>query len=195
MNYLVHLYLSDPRPLCRLGNAMGDFVKGPLKHHDLPEQVLFGVRQHRAVDTLALGHPAVRRSKMRLNDRFGHTKGILVDIFYDHFLARNWGRWAHGTLSAFAREAYRLFDVYKNLMPPAFREVAKRMAAHNWLGAYRDPDTIKLVLERMAPRLKRETALADGGGELARCGREMEADCLAFLRDAAAELKRNGNNG
>lgn len=188
MNYLVHLYLSDPRPLCRLGNLMGDFVKGPLDRQAFPADLLVGLRQHRMVDSLALGHPAVRRSKALLDNRFGHTKGILVDIFYDHFLAKNWQCWASGTLAAFARQAYHLFGRYHALLPDAFRTVSKRMASRDWLTAYRDPEVVTLVLKKMASRLNRKTALAEGGAELARCGRAMESDCRLFLEDAKTAL-------
>ena len=188
MNYLVHLYLSDSDPLCRLGNLLGDFVKGRLERHDYPDRLLVGLRQHRSVDSLAMHHAAVRRSKERLDDRFGHTKGILVDIFYDHFLSSNWDAWAHGTLRAFAAEGYRLLEHYHHLLPEAFRPVARRMIRHDWLTAYREPKTIKIVLERMASRLSRPNRMAQGYFELARCGRTMEGDCRDFLTDARIML-------
>lgn len=192
MNYLVHFYLSDPVPLCRLGNLMGDFVKGRLDNRPLPAGLLHGVRQHRAVDRLALDHPAVRRSKGRLDDCFGHTKGILVDIFYDHLLARNWSRWGHGRLDDFAGDAYRLLQQHENLLTETFRPVARRMVRYDWLTAYRDAGTIKTVLERIAQRLRRPNLLAQGYTQLASCGNEMAADCLAFLVDAQGMLRRQG---
>jgi acyl carrier protein phosphodiesterase len=184
MNYLMHLYLSDADPLCRLGNLMGDFVKGRLTHYDYPEKIMLGLRQHRAVDSLAMQHPAVRRSKVRLDDRFGHTKGILIDIFYDHLLSRNWETWAHGTLRSFAMDTYNLLKRHRGLLPEAFRPVARRLIRHDWLTAYREPKTIKFVLERMATRLSRPNLLAQGHVELARCATTMAADCHEFMVDA-----------
>jgi len=188
MNYLVHLYLSDADPLCRLGNLMGDFVKGNLAQYDYPDKLLLGLRQHRAVDTLAMQDAAVRRSKVRLDDRFGHTKGILIDIFYDHLLSRNWENWAHGSLKAFAADGYNLLRRHRNLLPDAFRPVARRLIRYDWLTAYREPKTIRFVLERMAARLSRPNLLAQGHRELARCGRAMEADCRDFLAAARRML-------
>ena len=184
MNYLVHLYLSDPDPLCRLGNLMGDFVKGRLTQYDYPEKIMWGLRQHRAVDTLAMQHAAVRRSKVRLGNRFGHTKGILIDIFYDHLLSRNWQTWAHGTLRSFAAEGYKLLNLHRDQLPEAFRPVARRLVRYDWLTAYRKPKTIKFVLEKMAARLSRPNLMAQGYEEFARCAEAMAVDCHEFLVDA-----------
>ena len=195
MNYLVHLYLSDVDPLCRLGNLMGDFVKGPLAQYDYPEKLMLGLRQHRAVDTMAMQDPAVRRSRVRLDDRFGHTKGILIDIFYDHFLSRNWENWAHGSLRDFAGQGYDLLKRHRDHLPAAFRPVARRLIRYDWLTAYREPGTIRFVLERMAARLSRPNLLAQGYRELARCGRAMEADCLDFLAAARRMLDEGVSAG
>jgi acyl carrier protein phosphodiesterase len=185
VNYLVHLYLSDDDPLCRLGNLMGDFVKGPLGQYDYPHRLLEGVRQHRAVDTLAQVHTVVRRSRARLDDRFGHTKGILVDVFYDHFLSKNWEEWGLGSLKAFAEIGYGLLKSHRDILPDAFRPVARRMIRYDWLRAYRDPETIRFVLERIAGRLTRSNLLAQGHQELVRCGRGLESDCHDFLVSVA----------
>ncbi len=195
MNYLVHLYLSDADPLCRLGNLMGDFVKGRLDQYDYPDELLLGLRQHRAVDTLSMQDAAVRRSKVRLDDCFGHTKGILIDIFYDHFLSRNWENWAHGSLRAFAADGYKLLKRHRDLLPNAFRPVARRLIRYDWLTAYREPKTIQFVLERMATRLSRPNLLARGHQELTRCGRAMEADCRDFLAAARSMLDKGLSPG
>jgi acyl carrier protein phosphodiesterase len=188
MNYLVHLYLSDPAPLCRLGNLMGDFIKGPLAALTLPAELLRGLRQHRAVDRLAMSHPAVRASKARLDERFGHLKSILVDIFYDHLLAKNWAHWGTGTLAEYTTQAYRLLKIHDRWLPDPFRPVVKRIIEHDWLSAYQHSGTIKVVLEQMTARLSRPNLLAQGYGELLRCGTSMETDCRTFLHTVRATL-------
>ena len=196
MNYLVHLYLSDPDPLCRLGNLMGDFIKGRLENRRLPAGLLRGLRQHRTVDRLAIDHPAVRRSRDRLDNRFGHFRGILVDIFYDHLLARNWVLWGDGRLDDFAAGAYKLLQRHEALLDETFRPVARRMVRYDWLTAYRNPGTIKTVLGRMAKRLRRPNPLDQGHTQLVCCGVGMAAECLAFLKDAQGVLaqQRHGQD-
>jgi acyl carrier protein phosphodiesterase len=194
MNYLVHFYLSDPEPLCRLGNLMGDFVKGRLERHNLDPGLVRGLRQHRAVDRLSQVHEATRMSRARLDRRFRHLKGILVDIFYDHLLAKNWEDWAQGSLAGLADQAYRLLRNYRELLPERFRPMAQRMIAYDWLNAYRKPETIELVLARLAGRLKRPNLLAQGYLELSRCSRAMEPDCRRFLKAARAMLDKEANH-
>jgi acyl carrier protein phosphodiesterase len=188
MNYLVHLQLSDPQPLCRIGNLMGDFVKGRLQPEDWPPLVLKGLRQHRALDRLSQDHPAVQASKRKLDERFGLLKPILIDIFYDHLLAKNWPAWIGGDLESFAAETYRQLTEHQSLLVPGFHTVTKRMIEHNWLVSYRDPKVIHLVLKRIGQRLSRPNLLAEGHYELERCGREMEKDCRLFLAAAQRML-------
>jgi len=184
MNYLIHLYLSDPEPLCQIGNLMGDFVKGRLEERRWQPQLLRGLRQHRALDRYAHDHQAVLASKARLERRFGILKPVLVDIFYDHFLAKNWEQWATGSLAGYAAGVYCQLQRHEQLLVEAFRPVARRMRDDDWLTSYQDPDTIALVLERIGKRLKRKNMLAEGITELQRCGGELERDCHEFLQRA-----------
>lgn len=188
MNYLVHLYLSDPTPECRLGNLMGDFVKGRLENAWAPE-ILQGIRQHRRVDSLAHRSAVFRRSKARIDNRFGHCKGILVDMFYDHFLARNWSSYSTIPLEVFARDIYRLLETNREVLPPGLQQAAPGMIARNWLVSYRETQTIGRVLERISQRLSRPNPIADGLGELHRHYAGLEADCDLFLAEAKEFLQ------
>jgi acyl carrier protein phosphodiesterase len=188
LNYLVHLYLSDPTPECRLGNLMGDFVKGRLANAWAPE-ILRGIRQHRRVDAFAHRSPVFRRSKARIHDSFGHCKGVLVDVFYDHFLARNWIRHSAVPLERFARDIYRLLEANREILPPGLQKVAPLMIGHNWLVSYRDTQTIGRVLERISERLSRPNPIALGIGELHRHYAGLEADCELFLAEAREYLQ------
>ncbi len=188
MNYLVHLFLSDPDPLCRLGNLMGDFVKGPLENH-WPPAMARGLRQHRRIDAFAQLHPAFHRSKDRIDPAFGHCRGILVDVFYDHLLARHWDRHSGLPLKEFATDIYRSMEAHRTLLPPALQAVAPRMIAHDWLVSYREPVNVERALGRLAQRLSRPNALADGLPELLRNLPGLTEDCDAFLVDARAHLQ------
>ena len=187
MNYLVHLYLSDPDPDCLLGNLMGDFVKGPLAGQFTPG-ILRGLVQHRAVDSFAQGDAAFRRSKRRLDERFGHCKGVMIDVFYDHLLASNWEHFADGSLEAFAAHVYRLLEANGDRLPEGLRRVAPRLIAGNWLVSYREPEIIATVLARLAGRLSRPTPLGEGAGELAAHLAGLTVDCERFLSAARAHL-------
>ncbi len=188
MNYLVHLYLADPEPLCRLGNLAGDFVKGPLGG-SWPEPLRRGLRQHRQVDVFAQDNAAFRRSRERLDPVFGLCRGILVDVFYDHFLARNWQRHSQLPLADFAAGVYRDIESYLPLLPEGFQTVAPRMIGHDWLTSYRRPEAVGRALERLGQRLRRPRDLGAGLAEMLRHAPALETDCEEFLAAARNHLR------
>lgn len=185
MNYLCHLYLSDPAPESLVGSLLGDFVKGRLDATYSPAMTR-AIALHRRVDSFAHTHPAVRRSKARLDPSFRHYKPILVDIFYDHFLAGNWSRYSPLPLSDFARQVYRALRACHDILPERMQQVAERMIAHDWLTSYREVATIGTVLERMSLRLSRPNPVGSGVGELIGNYAALEADFEEFLPQAVA---------
>ena len=187
MNYLVHAFLSDPEPLCRLGNLAGDFVKGPLDDRWHPD-ILRGLRQHRRVDTFAQNHSAFRRSKRRIDPRFGHCRGILVDVFYDHLLALHWERYSPPSLPEFAAGIYRAIETHLPLLPTGFRAVTPRLIRHDWLVSYREPAAVERALARVAGRLRHPGPLAEGLAELTALRDALATDCQEFLAAAREHL-------
>lgn len=182
MNYLLHLYLSEAEPLARLGNLAGDFVKGPLVGR-YPPAFERGLLLHRRIDLFAHHNDACRRSRQRLDPGLGLLRGVLVDIYYDHFLARCWDDYANQPLADFAREVYAELHQYDLLLPEGLRRLAPRMSAADWLVSYRERRTVALVLERMAPRRPALARLADGSAEFARHEPQLLEDFHAFMAD------------
>ncbi|WP_305042411.1 acyl carrier protein phosphodiesterase [Geoalkalibacter sp.] len=190
MNYLVHLYLSDGSDGGLLGNLMGDFVKGALDE-SIPADIRAGLHQHRLIDAFAQGNAHFRRSKRRLPESFGHCKGVLVDVFYDHLLARDWERHHPRPLADFAAHVHALLEAHFDRLPPGLQEVAPRMIRHNWLVSYREIDVVGRVLERLAARLSRPTPLARGLSALLADYPQFAEDCRLFLLDAQTFLQKN----
>ncbi len=180
MNYLFHLLLSDASQEEMLGSLMGDFVKGHLEP-SLPPDILAGIRLHRAIDTFSHDHPIIGRSKRRLSPSIGHGRGILVDIFYDHFLARNWDAIHATPLAEYAEEVYEALRLRHGELPPGLQQVAPRMISNNWLVSYRELSTVKTVLHRIAQRLSRPLPLERGFDELRLHYAPLESDFNDFL--------------
>lgn len=189
MNYLAHALLAGPLATDRIGGVIGDFVKGPLQPRPvwLGAALADGVMLHRRIDSFSDTHPAFRRSRARVSEvrrRFG---GIMVDMFYDHFLAVHWQRFSAEPLLAFTTETYRLIGAHDAPLPDSFGPVFARMAAQDWLASYRDSASVALALDRMAQyRLRQPNPLAGAGEELLREYAGLEADFLAFFPDALA---------
>lgn len=183
MNHLLHLYLVDPHPGARLGALLGDYIKGPLDRR-LPAKVRHGIMHHRKLDSFAETATAFRRSKKRLNPELRHCRGILVDIAYDHFLAKNWESYHSQPLEEFAASMHHILQTNQSLLPLSLRNHLPRMLAVNWLVALRNLDHIEGVLQRLAARLSRPNLLANGKEELLRHRQGLETDFAAFMLEA-----------
>lgn len=187
MNYLIHLYLAEPTWESRLGALMGDFIKGPLGE-EFPKGLREGIRRHRLIDRFAQESEYFRRSKRRVHDSFGICKPILIDIFYDHFMARTWEDYSSLPLERFAAQIYGILEEHHAGLPQGLQEVAPRMIVNNWLVSYREIETVELVLERISRRLNRPNPLASGFAELTTHYRELEEDFRGFLPEAESFL-------
>lgn len=151
MNFLAHLYLSPPAPAPRIGNLLPDLVRGPMDPA-WDRDVLQGARNHRRVDAFTDTHPLFARSKQRVFAAHGRFSGIVVDMLYDHFLARDWTRYHPLPLRAFAGGVYRDLASHLHLMPEPMPGIVGVMARQDWLCAYADPAGLALTLERMSRR-------------------------------------------
>lgn len=189
MNYLAHALLAGDHPADRIGGVIGDFVKGPLDPlpAGLGPGLAAGVMLHRRIDSFADTHPAFLRSRGRVSAARRRVAGVMVDMFYDHFLARHWAQFSEQALGDFTADTYRMIAAHPEPLPPSFGPVFERMRAHDWLASYRDVAVVALALDRMAEfRLRRPNPLAGAGEELLATYAGLEADFLDFLPDARA---------
>lgn len=166
---------------------MGDFVKGPVPV-DLPAELSRYLQLHRRIDTYTLNSPAFQRSRRRLDPRFRYARGILVDVFYDHFLACSWSRYANRSLADFAQEVYRGLQSCFELLPTALQQQLPRMIEHDWLTSYQYPDVVQRVLQRLEERLQHRFPLSEGIVELNLLHCELEHDFAGFMQELTEEI-------
>ena len=186
MNWLAHLRLAPKAPLLRLGNLCGDFVRG-VDLGSLHPELQRGIAQHRAIDAFADAHRLVRRSRERLDAGFGRFSGVLIDVFYDHFLARDWQLHGDGgTLVEFAEVVHSLLETHAALLPWRLQQAAPWMRRQAWLVSYAGVDGIDAVLQRMANRVQRTTPLGQGAGQLRAHYDELGRDFAAFWPELTA---------
>ncbi|HKQ26052.1 MAG TPA: ACP phosphodiesterase [Burkholderiales bacterium] len=182
MNYLAHLYLSEPHEDAWLGSLMGDFVKGPLDDR-YGREITRGIAMHRKIDVFTDAHPVVLRSKSRMSAGRRRYAGIMVDVFYDHFLARHWQDFHDEPLAEFTGRVYRVLQRYHTVLPERLQRMAPMMMQWDWLGSYADIGSIYTALNRMGQRLKRENRLLNSADELVGNYAQLEADFREFLPD------------
>lgn len=177
MNFLAHAVLAGDDPALIVGGVIGDWIKGPLPGR-LPPDLARGVALHRAIDSHAEGNPAFQRSRNRVGGERRRYAGILVDIFYDHLLARDWLCHQPGALDAYCADVYRLIDGRLADLPEHAHHAMRLMAGENWLASYAELSGIADVLRRMSQRARQPNPLA--GGEQA-----FVADAAGFAEDFA----------
>lgn len=184
MNFLAHLHLSGDDPDILTGNMMGDFVKGRLEGR-FPPRVTLGLELHRRIDSFAGRHPAFHASRQRIDSRFGLYRGVLVDLFYDHFLAAHWHHYSAEPLAAFIARAEAVVRSRAMHLPERLERVVPAIFGE-WIPSYADPEGIGRVLRRMAARVRRPNPLADGAEELLRCYDGLRDDFSRFYPDLMA---------
>ena len=182
MNYLAHLYLSEPHEEAWLGSLMGDFVKGPLDGR-YGSEITRAIAMHRKIDVFTDAHPVVLQSKSRMSAERRRYAGIMVDMFYDHFLARHWQDFHDAPLAEFTSRVYRVLEPYHTILPERLQRMAPMMVQWDWLGSYADIGSIYTALNRIGQRLKRENRLMNSADELVGNYAQLEADFRAFLPD------------
>jgi acyl carrier protein phosphodiesterase len=145
------------------------------------------VELHRRIDSFADTHPAFRQSRARVSPERRRYSGIMIDLFYDHFLALHWESFSDEPLEGFAAGVYALMAAHEALLPQRLGRILPLMRSQDWLAGYRAPEAIATALDRMAVhRMTRPNRLAGSGIELEARYREFEQDFQAFLPDAAS---------
>jgi acyl carrier protein phosphodiesterase len=183
LNYLVHLYLAGNDPELQLGGLMGDFVKGPIPAK-YPEKIARGLHLHRRIDTLAQNSRYTRQSRQRLQQKFGHGRGIIVDIFYDHFLASSWTDYSTDSLENYSANIYKQLQDFHHILPEGLQQVAPRMIEHDWLCSYQHPWVVGKALHRIAQRLSRPLPLSEGTKDLIVHETSLRKDFKSFMNEA-----------
>lgn len=158
MNYLAHLYLADDSPESILGNLLGDFIKGQ-GTEGYCDEIRKGIRLHKNVDTYTDSHPIVRESKRLISPLNRRYAGILIDVFYDHFLAKNWLSYSSVSLQEFTVKVYDILQSYQAILPDSLKRGLPHIITRNLLMSYADISGISIALHRLSLRLKRENNL------------------------------------
>ncbi len=165
MNYLAHLYLSSESPQALVGAMLGDFVKGS-KKDSYPTDIRRGIELHRSIDTFTDAHEIVRESKRLFSTERRRFAGILLDIFFDHFLAKNWNEYHELELKDFTNQSYQNLQMQSEWLTPDLAKVVPMMSREDWLGNYQRIDWVEFTLIKLANRVRRGEMIATGIDEL-----------------------------
>ncbi len=153
MNFLAHIYLSGDDPEIAIGNFISDSVRGK-KYKSFPVGIQKGILLHRKIDTFTDAHEIFRKSTKRLHKKYSHYSGVIVDIYYDHFLAKNWKDYSDKPLEEFTFEFYKVLIDNYDLLPARVQNLTPYLIKDNWLLSYATVEGISRVLNGMSKRTK-----------------------------------------
>ena len=166
MNFLAHLYLSGDDPKIMVGNFMGDFVKGRSAMTSFETRIIQGIELHRAIDEFTDSHEIVTQSKNRLRPKYRHYSGVIADVFYDHYLAKNWNLYHEELLPDFADKAYETILSFDAVLPKDVKYMMPYMIKGNWLVNYSKLEGINQALSGMARRTPYESKMEEATKDL-----------------------------
>ena len=195
MNYLAHLYLAENHSESLLGNLLGDFVKGSIAPV-YSEEVRKGIELHRKVDRFTDSHAVVRASIKLISPARRRFAGVIVDIFYDHLLAKNWQIYSAMPLADFSQNIYQVLQENHQLLPERLQKMLPYIIGEDWLTSYREVQAIDRALNRIANRLMkrfgRNNSLLNSAEELTANYQQLESDFHRFFPDLIDYVKRQG---
>lgn len=190
MNFLAHLYLSGNDTSVMLGNFIGDFIKGKNLLEKVGSEIVRGIELHREIDFFTDQHPIVTESKKRLRPKYRHYSGVIVDVFYDHFLARNWNDYHPQLLPDYADHVYEIIQKNALLLPERVNLMMPYMIKGNWLVNYAKLEGIHRALTGMARRTPYESKMDESVVDLQENYEKFKTEFTTFF----PELEKHCND-
>lgn len=188
MNFLAHIYLSGDNDLIKIGNFMADGIRGKQFEH-FPEDVQKGIILHRFIDTYTDSHDIFRKSTKRLHERYHHYAGVVVDIVYDHFLAKNWANYSDEKLEDFIHRFYSSLHYNYDILTEKTQDLMPYMIERNWLLTYRTVDGIHQILTQMDRRSKNISKMQFAVEELREFYDDFEEEFTSFFEEMRIQAK------
>ncbi len=180
MNFLAHIYLSGNNDFIKIGNFMADGIRGN-NYLKFPEEVRKGILLHRQIDTFTDSHLVYRKSKHRLHEKYGHYSGVIMDILYDHFLAKNWKIYSDEKLGDFVANFYKSLEINYEILTEKTKSIMPYMINQDWLTSYATIAGIEKILFQMDYRTKHRANMQEAIVELQEFYIEFEEEFTAFF--------------
>lgn len=171
-----------------IGNFIADGVKGK-KYLEFDPGISKGIVMHRAIDTFTDSHEIISHSKSFFREKYGLYASVLIDLFYDHFLAKHWKHYSGMPLIFFSEHAYRVFEKYFHKMPLRYQQLLPYMQKENWLLNYAHLEGIQRSVSGMSRRIKNNPGIEHSLRELRAHYDEIENDFRKFFPELQREMQ------
>ena len=182
MNFLAHYFLSPEDDQIALGNFIADAVKGK-EFEKYNDKIKNGILLHREIDNYTDKHLVFRRSTQILNSKYKKYSGVIIDIYYDHFLAKNWKDYSKTDLVDFVSQAYKILIKNYFILPKKIKRILPFMIAQNWLVGYANLNDLQRVFNGMARRTTFDSGMENAIFDLKNNYTTFENDFREFFPD------------
>ena len=182
MNFLAHIYLSDNDEEITIGNFIADAIKGK-QYLKYPPRIAKGIVLHRAIDTFTDAHPTFRQSTSKLHKTHSQYSGVIVEVLYDHLLAKNWADYHEQPLAQFVQNFYAMIQANFGLLPARIQRMTPYMIADNWLMSYATVEGVDKILGQMNMRTKGIGKMDKAVITLQEHYEELEAEFSSFFEE------------
>jgi acyl carrier protein phosphodiesterase len=189
VNYLAHFYLSEGNENLILGNLLADSMNGSLaspQYESFSNEILDGIRLHREIDSFTDNHPIVRQSIHRLQPKYRKYSGVIVDMYYDHLLARNWNKFSNEPIELYSARVYSLFEQHKDIIPFKMNRLVHSMTSRDWLSNYRFEENLDWAFKGIAQRAKFDSKMENALEDLMENYGEFLEEFLNFFPEIIA---------
>jgi len=182
MNFLAHLQLSGSNQRVKIGNFMGDGIRGK-DYENFSNDIKIGVLLHREIDTFTDAHDVFRKSKRRFSHKYNHFSGVITDMIYDHFLSKNWENYSSIPLRDFTFDFYQSLDIYYDELNEKTKNILPYLKKQDWLYNYQFIDHLEIILGQMDNRFKGKSIMRESVVELQKDYRLFEDEFSVFYQD------------
>lgn len=183
MNYLAHAFLSDNNKNLLVGNFIADHLRGN-NFSNYSDEIIEGIYLHRKIDSFTDAHPEFKKSKRIFYNGFERYSGVLVDIYFDHLLAKNFDRYSNVPLEIFSKSVYDVYTSYQHLLPKTSSGFLEYVIQNNIYHAYSKIDGIERVLYHLSHRIKHRVNLDESVKLFNSNEAELQANFTVFFNDA-----------
>lgn len=188
MNYLAHAFLSFNNEPITVGNFIADHIKLADAGH-LPPEIKQGVLLHRRIDYFTDTHPLFIKSKRNFYDGFERYSGVLVDIYYDYLLAKNFDKFSDVKLEAFTKNIYSVLQNHEVHLPESSKGFLNYVLQNNTFYEYSKIEGIELVLKHLSYRINHGIFLNESVPMFLQSEKSIEEDFLEFFEDLIKDAK------
>jgi acyl carrier protein phosphodiesterase len=182
MNFLAHIYLSGNNDLLKIGNFMADSIRGN-NYLNYPTTIQKGILLHRYIDSFTDANPIYRKSKHRLHSKYGHYSGVIMDIVYDHFLAKNWSVYSDEKLEDYAADFYQLLQDNYDILTEKTKGMIPYMIENNWLVSYSTLAGLEMILFQMDYKTQHRANMQEAVVEVQEYYAEFEEEFTLFFEE------------